>query len=298
MQLDVRYVQYLKEHHLHVYLTDLLRLLGGSAAADASRLASNYLCAVAYGQHVQGREFEFIAAAPWNRLTFLNACKDVLQRVASHIEAFTLQDMHSLMLMMCSDVPLRVTRSAFKAATPLLPSGSAVPHLSGDVAKLAFPRVWSSLEVTFLYENYLLELRHVAFEGKSHMLKGAEDVDACIEAVEATVTMSGWPSIPQPVLQGVMQQFADSSDQGNKRFHFDALVRGLCESADMREHVDVTTAAARNKQQQAPAALAQAVRALETDPLHDTANLVRSSFSSGLTTSLLGIVDVCVESEV
>ncbi len=25
MQLDVRYVQYLKEHHLHVYLTDLLR---------------------------------------------------------------------------------------------------------------------------------------------------------------------------------------------------------------------------------------------------------------------------------
>ena len=41
----------------------------------------------------------------------------------SHIEAFTLQDMHSLMLMVCSDVPLRVTRSAFKAATPLLPSG-------------------------------------------------------------------------------------------------------------------------------------------------------------------------------
>ena len=41
----------------------------------------------------------------------------------SRTEAFTLQDMHSLMLMLCSDVPLRVTRSAFKAATPLLPSG-------------------------------------------------------------------------------------------------------------------------------------------------------------------------------
>ncbi len=72
-----------------------------------------------------------------------------------------------------------------------------------------------------------------------------------------------------------MQQFADSSVQGSKRFHFDALVRGLCESADMREHVDVTTAAARNKQQQAPAALAQAVRALETDSLDDTPNLIR-----------------------
>ncbi len=72
-----------------------------------------------------------------------------------------------------------------------------------------------------------------------------------------------------------MQQFADSSHQGSKRLHFDALVRGLCGSADMREHVDVTTAAARNKQQQAPAALAQAVRALDTDSLHDTPDLIR-----------------------
>ncbi|KAA6410715.1 MAG: hypothetical protein FRX49_13827 [Trebouxia sp. A1-2] len=118
------------------------RLLGGSAAADASRLASNYLCAVAYG--------------------------------------------------------------------------SAVPHLSGDAAKLAFSKLWSSLEVTFLYENYLLELRHVAFEGKSHMrepqlseFKAAEDVDACIEAVEATVIMSGWPSIPQSVLQVECQAWND-----------------------------------------------------------------------------------------
>ena len=32
-------------------------------------------------------------------------------------------------------------------------------------------------------------------------VKAAEDVDAYIEAVEATVSMSGWPSVPQPVLQ-------------------------------------------------------------------------------------------------
>lgn len=48
-------------------------------------------------------------------------------------------------------------------------AGSAVPHLSGDVAKLAFPKLWTSLEVTFLYEHHLLELRHIAFEGKSHL---------------------------------------------------------------------------------------------------------------------------------
>ena len=43
----------------------------------------------------------------------------------SHTGAFTLQDMHSLMLMVCSDIPLRVPRSAFKAASPLLPSGGS-----------------------------------------------------------------------------------------------------------------------------------------------------------------------------
>ncbi len=76
-------------HDPGYYAKFACRLLGGSAAADASRLASNYLCAVAYGQHIQGREFEFIAAAPWNRLTFLNACKDVLQRVARQISLHT-----------------------------------------------------------------------------------------------------------------------------------------------------------------------------------------------------------------
>ena len=44
-----------------------------------------------------------------------------------------------------------------------------MPHLSGDVAKLAFPKLWTSLEVTLLFEHHLLELRHIAFEGKSHL---------------------------------------------------------------------------------------------------------------------------------
>ena len=51
--------------------------------------------------------------------------------------------------------------------------GSAAPHPSGDVVKLPFSTLWSSLEVTFLYENFLLELRHIAFEGKSHMCEFA-----------------------------------------------------------------------------------------------------------------------------
>lgn len=64
------------------------------------------------------------------------------------------------------------------------PAGSAVPHLSGDVAKLAFPKLWTSLEVTFLYEHHLLELRHIAFEGKSHLRESS----FCVSELPCTVT--------------------------------------------------------------------------------------------------------------
>lgn len=40
---------------------------------------------------------------------------------------------------------------------------------AGNVLKLPFCKLWHSLEVTFLYEHFLLELRHLAFEGKSHL---------------------------------------------------------------------------------------------------------------------------------
>ncbi|KAL3148174.1 hypothetical protein ABBQ38_014454 [Trebouxia sp. C0009 RCD-2024] len=262
--------QYLARHHLPVYLTDLLRLLGRSAAADACRLASSYLCAVAHGQHVQGREFSYVSATPLNRMTFILTAKALLEPVASHTGAFTLQDVHSLMLMLCSDIPLRVTRSAFKAASPLLPSGSVVPHLSGDVAKLGFPRLWSSLEVTFLFEHHLLELRHIAFEGKSHLLKGLEDVQACLEVVQATVCLSGWPSIPEAVLQVVIAQLAEHSDQGGQRFHFDALVRGLCNSSELREHLTAKMSALNDKQASASARLASL---LKEQPFQDKTNI-------------------------
>ena len=52
--------------------------------------------------------------------------------------------------------------------------GSAVPHVSGEVAKLAFPKLWTSLQVTFLIEHFLLELRHIAFEGKSHLCESSQ----------------------------------------------------------------------------------------------------------------------------
>lgn len=53
----------------------------------------------------------------------------------SHTDALSLQDLHSLILLLCPDMPLRVTRSAFKAATPLLPFGKALTHYSKAIVK-------------------------------------------------------------------------------------------------------------------------------------------------------------------
>lgn len=71
-----------------------------------------------------------------------------------------------------------------------------------------------------------------------------------------------------------MQQFAETSEQAAKRFHFDAIVRGLCECAKMTEHVQGTTAAAREKQKHAAAAIETAVQSLQL-PLYNVTNTVR-----------------------
>ncbi len=72
-----------------------------------------------------------------------------------------------------------------------------------------------------------------------------------------------------------MQRCTDSGNQGVQRFHFDALVRGLCESTDMIDHVQDITVAACDKQKHATAAIEKAVQAAETEPLHDSTNIIR-----------------------
>ena len=66
-----------------------------------------------------------------------------------------------------------------------------------------------------------------------------------------------------------MAQLAESSDQGGQRFHFDALVRGLCNSSDMVEHLQAKMSALNHKQANASARLASL---LEEQPFQDKTN--------------------------
>lgn len=70
-----------------------------------------------------------------------------------------------------------------------------------------------------------------------------------------------------------MAEVAESNDQDAQRFHFDALVRGLCNSADMSKHVHDVLLAAHHKQLHAAASLEANASSLEQKPLLDTTNV-------------------------
>ena len=54
---DIPVDRYLNDSRLQVYVTDVLRLLSQDEAKNAQSLLCEYFCAVAKGQHTQGREF-------------------------------------------------------------------------------------------------------------------------------------------------------------------------------------------------------------------------------------------------
>lgn len=71
-----------------------------------------------------------------------------------------------------------------------------------------------------------------------------------------------------------MAQVTEGTDQQAQRFQFDALVRGLCNSATMKEHLAAELLALHHKQTCAPAALAAIAQSLEQQPFLDKTNTV------------------------
>ena len=70
-----------------------------------------------------------------------------------------------------------------------------------------------------------------------------------------------------------MAVVAESNGQDAQRFHFDALVRGLCNSDDMSTHVHTVLSAAHHKQIHATASLEATANLLEHKPLLDKTNM-------------------------
>lgn len=71
-----------------------------------------------------------------------------------------------------------------------------------------------------------------------------------------------------------MAQVVEGAHQQAQRLHFDALVRGLCNSSEMREHLHKETSALHHKQTHAAAALAALAESFEQQPFHDETNTI------------------------
>ena len=71
-----------------------------------------------------------------------------------------------------------------------------------------------------------------------------------------------------------MAHVVEEIDQQAQRLHFDALVRGLCNSLEMRKHLDTETSALHHKQTHAPAALAALAKSVKQQPYSAKTNTI------------------------
>lgn len=72
---------YLRKHHISMYINDVVGQVVASSRTDIVSLVEEYFSRVIRGDHVLGREFEYMAATPHNRLSFLAQAKCLLQNV-------------------------------------------------------------------------------------------------------------------------------------------------------------------------------------------------------------------------
>lgn len=72
---------YLRRHHISLYINDLVGQVVQSPRTDVVNFVEEYFSNAVRGEHVLGREFEFMAATPHNRLSFLVQAKELLHNV-------------------------------------------------------------------------------------------------------------------------------------------------------------------------------------------------------------------------
>ena len=117
--------QYLKEHDLDIYLGDAVKqmlwckkLMGngtGGKNVDPANFLHKYFSSVKKGEHIFLREFSYIKATRWNRLTFLTKFRQTFQHLSS--DCFSCKDFHSLLCLICPDFSKVITQRSVNTAS-------------------------------------------------------------------------------------------------------------------------------------------------------------------------------------
>jgi len=165
---DLSHEEYLRKHNLTLYLKDATKLMMAAGDEECrerpTEFLAAYFTACCAGTHVTGRPYAFISGSLFNRLHFMRNTVAAFEHMNDLVQGVKLMDCHSLVLLLCHDFPLNVVRAAFKPAAFLSQGLNQLEDAHTVVPLLHFLKC---LGITFIYERFLVEMRHDAFDARS-----------------------------------------------------------------------------------------------------------------------------------
>eukprot|EP00873_Tetraselmis_striata_P022287 jgi/Tetstr1/442551/TSEL_030649.t1 len=221
--------EYLRKHSIPLYMKDALVLLMASSEEQQAApvdFFAGYFASACAGMHVTGRSYAFVSGSLFNRLHFVRNAVSAFEHMDALIRGVKLMDCHSLMLMLCPDFPLNVVRSAFKPAAFLSQGLTHLEDVETSVPVLDFLKC---LGITFVYERFLVEMRHDAFDARSKYHVHLSAVKEVMAEVRLLVEEAGWTSPPG----AIMLPLLDAADDAKQCVSFDMLVRAMCGSDEL-----------------------------------------------------------------
>mmetsp|Transcript_7885 Transcript_7885/g.22514 ORF Transcript_7885/g.22514 Transcript_7885/m.22514 type:complete len:335 (-) Transcript_7885:213-1217(-) len=232
--------EYLKQHHIGVYLKDVVNVIiqRGDQNAPAADLLAAYFTTVCTGRHLKGQPYSFLSGTPFNRCHFLRDVQHSFEAMHNDTASkeVKLMDCLSMLMLLCADFPLNVVRSAFKPAAFI---SKGVSQLDNSGIKVPLRIFLDCLAVTFMYERFLVEMRHEAFESKSKQFVSLPRVKESMAVVSELVAAAGWPAPPPDIILVIVDLAADAK----KCISFDILVRSMCDNPALRNSIWAQTKA-------------------------------------------------------
>lgn len=147
----------------------------------------------------------------------------------------TISDCHSLLRMLCPDFPLGAVKNAWNTALAIYMEtvlGSKAASVKKQTVCMPFSNFFTSLEITFTYERFLMVLRKKHFDS-SKRCTSFEDLCQSLQLANKWADTSGWP-VPSPI--AVEKSISEASKGGEDRaFEFRNLVKALSCCEDVQE---------------------------------------------------------------
>ncbi|PAA77967.1 hypothetical protein BOX15_Mlig000482g5 [Macrostomum lignano] len=160
--------QYLESHHVTFYMEDcitqLLLYKEDNPKVNARNFMADYFKCLNSGNHVLLREFAFVSATPHNRLSFVRLIYRAYCNLNEVGDCLCLQELHSLLLLLCPDLPWRLVEAAgHTAQETVLAGGGSEGTAAQTPASSSHPD--SLKHVRFLFSDFLMAFQiHLLYD--------------------------------------------------------------------------------------------------------------------------------------